>query len=86
MKLRYLIFCLGMAFLASALRSQEFNATLTQALAKSWPTYNGDYSGRRFSELTQINTSNVISLSFAWIWRSDYNYLRPAVSSLRIQR
>ena len=35
MKLRYLIFCLGMAFLASALRSQEFNATLTQALAKS---------------------------------------------------
>ncbi|MGB9404091.1 MAG: acido-empty-quinoprotein group A [Candidatus Acidiferrales bacterium] len=59
--------------MASALRSQEFNATLTQALAKSWPTYNGDYSGRRFSELTQINTSNVISLSFAWIWRSDYN-------------
>lgn len=35
----------------------------------SWPTYNGDYSGRRFSTLTNINTQNVRSLSLAWVYR-----------------
>ena len=34
-----------------------------------WPTYNGDYSGRRFSELTQINKDNVKSLSLSWVYR-----------------
>ena len=34
----------------------------------SWPTYNGDYSGRRFSPLTKINASNVKHLSVAWIY------------------
>ena len=28
----------------------------------AWPTYNGDYSGRRFSPLTEINAANVGSL------------------------
>jgi acido-empty-quinoprotein group A len=35
----------------------------------SWPTYNGDYSGRRFSPLTQINASNVNALTLAWMYR-----------------
>src|SRR5205823_4254224 len=35
----------------------------------AWPTYNGDYSGRRFSPLTQINSSNVHTLSLAWVTR-----------------
>jgi len=35
-----------------------------------WPTYNGDYSGQRHSPLKQINTSNVDSLSLAWIYRA----------------
>jgi alcohol dehydrogenase (cytochrome c) len=35
----------------------------------TWPTYNGDYSGRRFSPLTQIQTSNVQHLSLAWMYR-----------------
>ena len=34
-----------------------------------WPTYNGDYSGRRYSSLTQINASNITSLSIAWMYR-----------------
>jgi len=34
-----------------------------------WPTYNGDYSGRRFSPLTEINSTNVDSLSLAWFYR-----------------
>ncbi len=33
----------------------------------AWPTYNGDYSGRRHSPLTQINQSNVRQLSLAWV-------------------
>ncbi|MBV9611108.1 MAG: PQQ-binding-like beta-propeller repeat protein, partial [Acidobacteriaceae bacterium] len=37
----------------------------------SWPTYNGDYSGRRFSTLAKINSSNVTGLSLAWVYRID---------------
>ncbi|HTU46229.1 MAG TPA: acido-empty-quinoprotein group A [Bryobacteraceae bacterium] len=37
----------------------------------SWPTYNGDYSGKRFSELRQINTNNVGMLSMAWAFQTD---------------
>src|SRR5690348_1696284 len=35
--------------------------------AGSWPTYNGDYSGRRYSPLTQINQTNVKQLTLAWV-------------------
>lgn len=44
-------------------------ALLTRPATDAWPTYNGDYSGRRFSPLTQINQSNVKHLSLAWINR-----------------
>jgi acido-empty-quinoprotein group A len=37
--------------------------------ADTWPTYNGDYSGRRYSELKQINKSNVDMLKIEWIYR-----------------
>src|SRR6202167_3464536 len=33
----------------------------------SWPTYNGDYSGRRYSTLAQINQSNVGEMTVAWV-------------------
>ena len=35
----------------------------------SWPTYSGDYSGRRYSTLDQINRSNVERLTLAWATR-----------------
>src|SRR5207249_170375 len=35
----------------------------------TWPMYNGDYSGRRFSTLNRINDSNISSLSLAWVYR-----------------
>ncbi len=35
----------------------------------SWPTYNGDYSGKRFSPLTKINANNVNALGLAWMYR-----------------
>src|ERR1700684_1421211 len=41
-------------------------ASLTKPATDSWPTYSGDYSGRRFSSLTQINQSNVKNLGLAW--------------------
>jgi len=37
----------------------------------TWPTYNGDYSGRRFSPLTKINSSNISSLSLAFVYRAN---------------
>ena len=36
----------------------------------SWPTYNGDYTGRRFSPLTQINKTNVGAMSLAWAFQA----------------
>jgi alcohol dehydrogenase (cytochrome c) len=39
-------------------------------LAADWLTYNGDYSGRRYSGLTQITTKNVGSLRAAWVFHS----------------
>ncbi len=41
---------------------------LLQPPTDSWPTYNGDYSGRRFSTLTKINDSNIPSLSLSWVY------------------
>ncbi|HEY4049883.1 MAG TPA: acido-empty-quinoprotein group A [Acidobacteriaceae bacterium] len=35
----------------------------------TWPTYNGDYSGKRFSPLTQIQAANVHLLALAWMYR-----------------
>ena len=37
----------------------------------TWPTYNGDYSGRRYSTLSQINSSNVKSLTLAWAFQAN---------------
>ena len=44
-------------------------ALLAKPLGDSWPTYSGDYSGRRYSSLTQINQSNVKNLTLGWVSR-----------------
>ncbi len=44
-------------------------ASILKPLSDSWPTYSGDYSGRRYSALTQINKSNVMNLTLAWTAR-----------------
>ncbi|MEA2257910.1 MAG: hypothetical protein QOJ51_735, partial [Acidobacteriaceae bacterium] len=36
----------------------------------TWPTYNGDYSGRRYSSLDLINQSNVHGLTLAWAFQT----------------
>ncbi len=61
--------CVATAVLA---RGQELGldpAKLLKPPTDSWPTYNGDYSGRRFSTLTKINAGNVGALSLAWVYR-----------------
>ncbi len=45
--------------------------TLLQPATSNWPTYNGDYSGRRFSTLDQINAANVGYLTLAWRFHAD---------------
>ena len=44
-------------------------ADILRPLSESWPTYSGDYSGKRYSSLTQINRSNVRNLALAWVTR-----------------
>ena len=44
-------------------------AAILKPLADSWATYSGDYSGRRYSALTQLNQSNVKNLTLSWTTR-----------------
>jgi alcohol dehydrogenase (cytochrome c) len=40
---------------------------LLKPLADSWPTYSGDYTGKRYSLLKQVNQLTVKNLSLAWV-------------------
>ena len=44
-------------------------ARILRPLADAWPTFSGDYSGRRYSALTQVTRDNVKNLSLAWMVR-----------------
>jgi alcohol dehydrogenase (cytochrome c) len=55
----------GSLSIAQLLNPQSIGQPPTTA----WPTYNGDYSGRRFSPLRQINSSTIHSLALAWMYR-----------------
>jgi alcohol dehydrogenase (cytochrome c) len=39
-----------------------------QPAGANWTSYNGDYSGRRFSSLREINIANVSQLRAAWVF------------------
>ena len=43
--------------------------TLGRAPVTSWPTFNGDYSGERYSTLTQIGPANLNRLVAKWVYR-----------------
>ena len=49
---------------------------LVQPPASNWISYNGDYSGRRYSSLAEINSTNVAQLK---AWRGLY--LDPSSAS-----
>jgi alcohol dehydrogenase (cytochrome c) len=42
---------------------------LTKQATDAWPSYAGDYSQRRYSSLTQIDSANVRHLTLAWVRR-----------------
>ena len=57
---------LGAALITSALgllgQARLDPALLGKPPVDAWPTYHGDYSGRHYSTLKQINQANVKSL------------------------
>jgi alcohol dehydrogenase (cytochrome c) len=59
------------AVMAAAGQEGLDSRKLNQPPTDAWPTYNGEYSGRRFSPLTKINDHNVAGLSLAWVYRID---------------
>jgi alcohol dehydrogenase (cytochrome c) len=43
---------------------------LVQPSAANWPLYHGDYTGRRYSSLSEVNPSNVAQLRAAWVFHA----------------
>jgi alcohol dehydrogenase (cytochrome c) len=55
----------GLAFAQSGLNPAE----ILKPLQEQWPTYSGDYTGKRFSSLKLIDQSTVKNLSLSWVTR-----------------
>jgi alcohol dehydrogenase (cytochrome c) len=59
-------------------------ALTAQPVGQNWLSYNGDYSGQRFSKLDQINAKNVGSLRAQWTFHapnSDSLEVTPVVAN-----
>src|SRR5258705_9669763 len=75
MSIKKIILALSLTMIPALLAGQSATqggldpASLLKPLAESWPTYSGDYTGRRYSALKQIDTSNVKNLTLAWVAR-----------------
>src|SRR5215467_11718332 len=41
---------------------------LAQPVGANWTSYNGDYTGQRYSSLREINSGNVRQLQAAWVF------------------
>ena len=41
---------------------------LARPVGANWTSYNGDYTGRRYSSLTKINPENVAQLRTSWVF------------------
>lgn len=54
---------------------------LAQSPSANWPSYNGDYSGRRYSALSWINAGNVAALQAQWVFHAN-NTRRMEVTPL----
>jgi alcohol dehydrogenase (cytochrome c) len=46
----------------------EAQDLLAQPVGENWTSYNGDYTGRRYSSLHDINRDNVVQLRAAWVF------------------
>jgi alcohol dehydrogenase (cytochrome c) len=75
-----LLACGGIVALLTAQRQRDapvstlINVTVADLCASppaaNWPSYNGDYSGRRYSSLAEINSDNVKQLHAQWVFHS----------------
>ncbi len=54
----------------SSLMDVQPSLLLVSPPGENWPSYNGDYTGRRYSRLAQINVKNVRRLSAQWVFHS----------------
>jgi alcohol dehydrogenase (cytochrome c) len=59
-------------FITTAAFAQLNSQALLKPPADSWPTFNGDYSGKRFSPLKQIDATNVHNLALSWSTRFTF--------------
>ena len=72
--------------LAAGMRAQLLDpAKLRQRPTDTWPTYNGDYSGQRFSPLKEINQSNVGSLALQWMFRMNIGLMRGGMAPAAVK-
>jgi alcohol dehydrogenase (cytochrome c) len=69
------VLMLGVTIGAQRLSSQQ----LANPGTDTWPTYNGDYSGKRFSTNKQINRNNAGALTMAWAFQPNI----PAGAALK---
>src|ERR1700730_16405291 len=69
--LLYCLSCLAWLF-ATPLQAQVTSERLVNSSKEpqNWLMYSGDYAGRRFSALDQINTNSVHSLSAKWVYQT----------------
>src|SRR3954469_19118467 len=58
---------LSAAFAGAAFGQPLPPAAIVHPKADSWPTFHGDYSGRHYSPLKEINAENVHNLTLGWV-------------------
>ena len=82
MKLRcaFILYLLGLACAGIPVTAQQGQSSvtavttvgaedlLTRPVGANWTSYNGDYTGRRYSSLREINVGNVTQLRAAWVF------------------
>jgi alcohol dehydrogenase (cytochrome c) len=55
-------------------------AALKKPLGDDWTSYSGDYTGKRYSSLTEINQSTVKNLTLAWVSRLNSGLPAPGAA------
>ncbi len=66
----------------SAIIDIKHSDLIVSPVASNWPSYNGDYTGRRYTSLSQITPANVESLRAQWVFhvpRADMLEVTPVV-------
>ena len=65
------LFSVMLASLPALSAQSPQSSDLLHPRPDTWPSYHGDYSGRRHSTLTQITPENVHKLAPAWIFQTN---------------